>query len=63
MTRKTYVLWGEVLQDIEEVGEEISRLCRLEETTVIDRSHPVAERIRQLGRDMEPPTGPVKKEE
>lgn len=61
MTRKTYVSWYEVSAELRQIEKQIDELFIL--YPGIDFGHGIAERIRQLGRDMEPPTGPVRGEE
>lgn len=57
MTRKKYLFWKEVLRDIGYIAEDVHNVSKSQDG--IDFAHWVAERIRQLGRDLEPPTGPV----
>ena len=58
MTRKTYVCWTDVLNETDQIVEHMADLVRTGQEA-IDHAHWVAERIRQLGRDMEAPSAPV----
>lgn len=61
--KKRYVFWRDVLEELGWIADHIQMSINPRLHPGIDFDDPIAERIRQLGEDMEPPTGPVIHEE
>lgn len=57
--KKRYVFWRDVLEELRWITDHIQMSINPRLFPGIDFGDPIAERIRQLGRDMTAPTGPV----
>lgn len=60
MSRKNeYVFWSEVLYEVDGIAFNLRTILDSTSRPSVDFGHGIAERIRQLARDLEPPVGPV----